>query len=76
MTDDQDNEHHNAPRPNLLQVVWSVIAALFGVQSARNRERDFQRGRAGDYIVVYVILVVALVLGMIAVVSAVLSAAG
>lgn len=63
-------------RPSLLQVVWSIIAALFGVQSARNRERDFRHGKAGDYILVYVILVIALVIAVIAVVSAVLRSAG
>ncbi|MCH8542810.1 MAG: DUF2970 domain-containing protein [Alcanivorax sp.] len=62
-------------KPNLLQVIMSVLAALFGVQSGRNRERDFKKGSAGDYILVYVILVVAMVVGMIVTVNLVLSSA-
>lgn len=63
-------------KPNIFQVVWSVIAAVFGVQSQENRERDFKKGDPRDYITVYVILVIALVIGMIMVVNAVLDAAG
>lgn len=78
MTDQQspDSPDSPAPRPGLLQVVHSVIAALFGVQSASNRERDFQRGKASDYIAVYVLLVIALVVGMVITVNLVLSSAG
>jgi len=36
---------------NALQVVASVLAAGLGVQSSRNRERDFRQGRAGVFIV-------------------------
>lgn len=70
------DEQPDSQRPNLLQVIWSVIAALFGVQSDRNRQRDFRQGRASDYIVVYVLLVIALVAGMIGVVIAVLNSVG
>ena len=69
----QDNPEPG--KPNLFQVIWSVIAALFGVQSGKNRERDFKQGKAGDYILVYVVLVVAMVVGMIITVNMVLDAA-
>ena len=36
---------------NPLQVVSSVFAAGLGVQSSKNRERDFKQGRAGTFIV-------------------------
>ncbi|MFP1684352.1 DUF2970 domain-containing protein [Alloalcanivorax sp. C16-1] len=62
-------------RPRFLQVVHSVLAALFGVQSGANRERDFQKGKAGDYIGVFVVMVIALVIGMFVVVSIVINAA-
>jgi len=47
MADDQP------PREKLsiLQVVQSVLAASFGVQSHRNRERDFRQGSARTFIV-------------------------
>ena len=51
------------------------MAALFGVQSAKNRERDFTKGDAGNYIGVYVVLVLALVIGMVVTVNMVLDAA-
>lgn len=36
---------------NSFQVVGSVFAAGLGVQSSKNRERDFKQGRAGTFIV-------------------------
>jgi hypothetical protein len=36
---------------NPFQVVSSVFAAGLGVQSSKNRERDFKQGRAGTFIV-------------------------
>lgn len=38
--------------PTLWQVVVSVLASFFGVQSAKNRERDFKHGKAAHFIVV------------------------
>ena len=32
------------------QIVSSVLAAAFGVQSSANRERDFQRGRLQHFV--------------------------
>ena len=29
------------PRPTLLQITWSMVAAFCGVQSDKNHERDF-----------------------------------
>ncbi|MED5431455.1 MAG: DUF2970 domain-containing protein [Pseudomonadota bacterium] len=74
------SEQHRTPtdqdkKPSLIQTINSILAALFGVQSAKNRERDFTKGDAGNYIGVYVVLVVALVIGMIITVNMVLDAA-
>jgi hypothetical protein len=38
-----------------LQTIASVMASFFGVQSSRNRARDFQRGSAGRFIVIGVV---------------------
>jgi hypothetical protein len=61
-------------RMSLLQVVQSVLAAFFGVQSNRNRERDFKQGSAKTFIIAglvgavlfiaVVAMVVKVVLGM------------
>ena len=42
--------------PTLLQVVGSTLAALCGIQSQKNRERDFTQGNAKVFIVVGAIL--------------------
>ena len=60
-------------KPNLLQTIQSILAALLGVQSAKNRERDFTKGDASSYLGVYVVLVALLVIGMIVTVNVVLS---
>lgn len=74
------SEQHQTPsdqgkKPTLIQTISSILAALFGVQSSKNRERDFTKGDAGNYIGVYVVLVLALVIGMIVTVNMVLDAA-
>ena len=33
-----------------LQIIQSTLAAAIGVQSKKNRERDFQEGNAGTFI--------------------------
>ncbi len=48
MTDPQDDQQK---RMSLLQVAQSVLAAFFGVQSNRNRERDFKSGSAKTFII-------------------------
>lgn len=62
-------------KPNLFQVIGSVLASLLGVQSGKNRERDFQKGDPKDYIGVYVALVVLFVISMIVLVNMVISSA-
>lgn len=64
-----------APRPQgLLQVVASVLAAFFGVQSRRNRERDFTNGRALPFIIVGLVLTAAFVAALIVLVQSILPA--
>ena len=63
-------------KPNLLQVIGSVLASLLGVQSGKNRERDFLKGDPRDYIGVYIVLVVLFIISMIVVVNMVISSAG
>jgi len=46
----------------LWQTVVSVLAAGFGVQSEKNRERDFQQGSMKAFIVIGVVFTVVLVL--------------
>jgi hypothetical protein len=61
-----------APRKlNPLQVIGSVFAAGLGVQSSKNRERDFKQGRLGVFIaagIVFTLLFIGLVIFVVHVV--------
>ena len=63
-------------KPSFWQIVISTIAAAFGVQSDKNRQRDFKHGSVMPYIVAGVIFTVAFVLTVVLVVQLVLSGAG
>lgn len=62
--------------PTFLQTVFSVLASFFGVQSDKNRERDFTAGNAGMFIGVAIVLTVLFVLGLIVIVKIMLHNAG
>jgi len=57
----------------LWQIICSVFAAAFGVQSDKNRERDFKQAKPSTYIIAGVIFTIVFVLVVIAVVKLVLS---
>ena len=56
-------------RPTFIQIVRSVMAAAIGVQSQKNRERDFQHGSAGIYIIAGLIGTLFFVLLLVLIVS-------
>ncbi len=63
-------DHHDSgsEKPNLFQVIASVLAAAFGVQSNKNRERDFQQGNVAVFIgagVIGTILFILLIYGVV-----------
>ena len=43
-------------KPSALKVIGSVLAAFIGVQSNKNRERDFKHGRVAHFIIAGLIL--------------------
>jgi len=61
--------------PSLLDVVKSVLASFFGVQSDKNRERDFQHGSPAQFIIVGLVLTVLFIVGMIFIVKLILASA-
>ncbi|MDF1639061.1 DUF2970 domain-containing protein [Alcanivorax jadensis] len=68
-----DSENGDARKStSWMQVCQGVLAGLIGVQSQKNRERDFKMGNGVDYILVYTLMVVAMVLGMVVVVNLVI----
>jgi hypothetical protein len=53
MTESRNNPAEKPDEPgklNPLQVIASVFAAGLGVQSSKNRERDFKQGRMGVFV--------------------------
>ena len=43
------------PEQTLWDTIKSVAASFFGVQSSKNRQRDFTRGKAAHFIVVGIV---------------------
>lgn len=56
------------PKSSLLQALWGVLAALFGVQSEKNQQRDFSATHPWMYILIGLVATVMFVAGLMAVV--------
>ncbi|NKF23793.1 DUF2970 domain-containing protein [Solimonas marina] len=77
MNDGNHDEREVPPRGlTLWQTLQSVTASMFGVQSRRNRERDFTRGKASHFIIIGLLAVIAFVLVLVAIVQLLLRHAG
>lgn len=74
----RDDEPDRQPitDPTLLDTLKSVLWGLFGVQSARNRERDFSRGKPMHYVVIGLLVTLLFILGVSLVVKLILRSAG
>jgi hypothetical protein len=68
----------NAKKPSLnpMQVVSSVFAAGLGVQSSKNRERDFKQGKFSVFIIAGVVFTLLFIGAVFTVVQLVLRNAG
>jgi hypothetical protein len=85
MNTDQDSNQLNEEKdtsknpalkkPNILQVIGSVMAAGFGVQSSKNRERDFKQGSLKVYVIAGLIFTVLFIFTIYTIVSTVISQA-
>ena len=73
MVEDQKN---TVKAPAFKEVLGSVLAAMFGVQSHRKRTEDFTRGKPSQYIVIGLIVTLLFVLTIWGVVSLVTKLAG
>lgn len=69
------DEQQNKP-PTFWQMLHSVLAAAFGVQSGKNRARDFTQGKASHFIAMGVIFTLIFVLLLYGLVQLVLHLAG
>ncbi len=59
-------------KPTVTQVIKSVLAAVIGVQSDKNRRNDFEQGSLSTTIIAGLVFTVLFVLGLVFLVSAVL----
>ncbi|WP_417664595.1 DUF2970 domain-containing protein [Pseudidiomarina donghaiensis] len=56
-------------KPRFWDIVVSVLAALFGVQSDKNRQRDFNHGNPAVYVAIGAVFVILFVLTLVLVVN-------
>jgi hypothetical protein len=62
MSDTPKPGNQTGKQPGLRQVVASVLAAMVGIQKAKNRERDFTYGKPSHFIAVGLVMTVVSVL--------------
>jgi hypothetical protein len=72
----EDKQPQHDKKPSLLQVIGSVLAAFFGVQNSKNRERDFKHGNHRQFIITGIVVTAVFVLSVYALVQMVLKNAG
>lgn len=70
------NDQQNEQKPGFWQIVFSTLAAFLGVQSTKNRERDFKHGNIYVYIVSGLIFTAVFIFCVITVVRLVLQSRG
>lgn len=66
-------ENTNTPKPGFWSIVFSTFAAAFGVQSSKNRERDFQHGNIWVFVAAGLIFTTLFVFSVVGLVQWVLS---
>ena len=71
-----EEKNDAAKAPAFLDVLGSVLAAMFGVQSNRKRTADFTHGKPSQYIIIGLMVTVLFVLTIWGVVKLVMKFAG
>ncbi len=70
-----ESTENKTSKPGIFSMVMSVLAAFLGVQTEKNRQRDFQHGSPKAYIIIGVILTILFVFGLIGLINLVLATA-
>lgn len=76
MSAEKHNNEEDQKPPGFGSLLLSTAAAAFGVQSNRNRERDFKHGNLWVFIAAGIIFTAGFVIAVYTVVSTVLSGQG
>ena len=71
MNSDKEQPHEEK-KPSSLQIILSVLSAAIGIQSSKNRERDFKGGSLKIYIFTGIVFVAIFIMTIVSVVSIVL----
>ena len=71
-----ESSEGDKPSLNPWQVIGSIFAAGLGVQSSKNRERDFKQGRFGVFLAAGFLFTLIFIGGVYGVVQLVLKSAG
>lgn len=66
----------NKKKVPLLSIMSSVVAASFGVQTKKNRERDFEQGKFHHFVIGGVVFAVLFIFSIIGIVKVVMHFAG
>ncbi|AZC27267.1 MULTISPECIES: DUF2970 domain-containing protein [Pseudomonas] len=66
----------NSRPPTFLQMLQSVLAAAFGVQSGKNRARDFSHGKPSHFIALGILFTTLFVLVLLGIAKLAMHLAG
>lgn len=66
----------NYKPPTFWQMLHSVVAAAFGVQSGKNRARDFTHGKPSHFVILGILFTAVFALTLFGIVKLVLHLAG
>ena len=69
-----DNIEDN--KPGIGAVIMSTLSAFIGIQSSKNRERDFAKGNFKAYVISGLIFTVLFISGIVMLVKTIISNAG
>lgn len=72
-SEDNKQNQGSPKKPGVWAIIMSTLAAAIGVQSDKNRERDFQHGSFYPFIIAGIIFTVLFVLGAVLLVNIVLA---
>jgi uncharacterized membrane protein YidH (DUF202 family) len=63
MSDEESTAEANK-RPTFIRVLLSTLAAFIGVQSDKNRQRDFQQNSILPFMIVGIVLAASFIIGL------------
>jgi hypothetical protein len=72
----EQTEDNKEKKVSPFALMGSVVASAFGVQTSKNRERDFQHGKFHHFVIAGIIFAILFVLAVAGIVKIVMSNVG